>query len=518
MKEFNYTGTCIPSMHYMVDIRNKIDQVFGMVTKGKYFTINRPRQYGKTTLLYLLEQKLLTTDDFLPIKISFEGFSTVVFDSEAVFCKHFLLSLGDDKNSKLYGYKELFDSEIGNADSLKSLSRSLTNILSKIDKKVVLMIDEVDKASNFDVLIHFLGILREKYLNSREDRDITFYSVILAGLHDVKTLKMRIRPESETKYNSPWNIAVEFEVDMSFNPDEIETMLIQYVNETGINLDTTEISDKLYFWTNGYPFLVSRLCKLVDEKIRVNNSWEASDIDKAAVMLLREKTTLFDSIVKNLENNDELFNYIQDIILGKEEKRFDINAQLVNLAFSYGLIERKNGIGVKIHNRIIEEMLTSYMIVKNNTEATGLKISNTQEPYIKPDGRLDFKKVMIKFQEAIKEKYSKQIKTEEFLENELRMLFLMFLEPIINGVGFSFKEVQTGAEKRLDIIIVFKDEKFIVELKLWKGIEYHEKGKKQLLEYMSLENIDKGYMLIANKTQKKVFKQEEEDGIFMVWV
>ena len=125
---------------------------------------------------------------------------------------------------------------------------------------------------------------------------------------------------------------------------------------------------------------------------------------------------------------------------------------------------------------------------------------------------------MIRFQQEMKEKYAEHIKSEEFLENELRMLFLMFLQPIINGIGFSFKEVQTGEEKRLDIVVVFKDEKFIIELKLWKGKEYHERGMRQLQNYMQMENIDKGYMLIANKNKRKAIKQEEDNGVSMVWV
>lgn len=54
-KEFNITGTCIPNMHYMVDISNKLENVIELINKGKYFVINKPRQYGKTTTLYMLK-------------------------------------------------------------------------------------------------------------------------------------------------------------------------------------------------------------------------------------------------------------------------------------------------------------------------------------------------------------------------------------------------------------------------------------------------------------------------------
>jgi hypothetical protein len=58
MREFNVTGLCIPSKHYMADISEKIRQIMAMVENGQYFTINRARQYGKTTTLALLEKTI----------------------------------------------------------------------------------------------------------------------------------------------------------------------------------------------------------------------------------------------------------------------------------------------------------------------------------------------------------------------------------------------------------------------------------------------------------------------------
>lgn len=85
-------------------------------------------------------------------------------------------------------------------------------------------------------------------------KDYTFKSVILAGVHDVKTLKLKIREDSEKKYNSPWNIAAEFNVDLSFNPSEIETMLKDYCDCNMLSMDLTAFSERIYYFTNGYPF------------------------------------------------------------------------------------------------------------------------------------------------------------------------------------------------------------------------------------------------------------------------
>jgi len=36
MHEFNVTGVCIPSKHYMADISDKVSQIAAMVEKGQY--------------------------------------------------------------------------------------------------------------------------------------------------------------------------------------------------------------------------------------------------------------------------------------------------------------------------------------------------------------------------------------------------------------------------------------------------------------------------------------------------
>ena len=71
-KKFNITGLCIPQKHYMVDLNPKLDQIIAQyIDNEEYFTINRARQYGKTTILELLYQRLKTK--YIIIDISFEG-------------------------------------------------------------------------------------------------------------------------------------------------------------------------------------------------------------------------------------------------------------------------------------------------------------------------------------------------------------------------------------------------------------------------------------------------------------
>ena len=57
-KHFNTEGCCYPDEHYMVNLDSRLKKIKEMVDAGKYFTINRGRQYGKTTVLNSLEEYL----------------------------------------------------------------------------------------------------------------------------------------------------------------------------------------------------------------------------------------------------------------------------------------------------------------------------------------------------------------------------------------------------------------------------------------------------------------------------
>ena len=69
MKTFNINASCNPDIHYMADITPGLEIIKSMVDKGQYFTINRARQYGKTTTLrslkkYLSEEDIVVSMDF----------------------------------------------------------------------------------------------------------------------------------------------------------------------------------------------------------------------------------------------------------------------------------------------------------------------------------------------------------------------------------------------------------------------------------------------------------------------
>ena len=53
------------------------------------------------------------------------------------------------------------------------------------------------------------------------------------------------------------------------------------------------------------------------------------------------------------------------------------------------------------------------------------------------------------------------------------------------------------------MIVDYLGEQFIVELKIWHGNEYNERGEEQLAEYLEYYHKDKGYMLSFNFNRNK---------------
>ena len=67
--------------------------------------------------------------------------------------------------------------------------------------------------------------------------------------------------------NSSWNIATDFLIDLSFHQEEIAGMLEEYEQEHHTGMNVQMMAEWLYEYTSGYPYLVSRLCKLIEERI-----------------------------------------------------------------------------------------------------------------------------------------------------------------------------------------------------------------------------------------------------------
>lgn len=379
-KYFNINGPCDSSRHYMVDISGRLREIKHLVDNGDYFVINRARQYGKTTTLKKLKQYL--SEQYLIFSISFEGFTENVLGSEAAFCKRIFKLL---YTSMLYDRTgnipvdikaechKLFQSETQDVD-FWALSSFISNLCIQADKPVILMIDEVDQAGSHEIFLAFLGMLRDQYIN-RNERP-AFQSVILAGVYDIKNLKLKIRTEQEHQYNSPWNIAASFRVDMSFSVEDIMGMLSEYEKDSSTGMDIQRIASVIYDYTAGYPYLVSALCKIMDEELPCEKNfadkfavWTTDGVAEAVRLLLKHPNTLFDDMVKHLTEYPELSTVLQNILFQGREYPFNAYGRALNIGLMFGFIKDNNGL-IAVSNRIFETHLYNYFISEELSKRT----------------------------------------------------------------------------------------------------------------------------------------------------
>ena len=144
----------------MVDITERLEKIKKMVERGEYFTINRARQYGKTTTLAALEKFL--SNEYEVVSMDFQMLGYASFETEQMFVEAF--------SSELIEYTDFLPDEIkerlekltsGDREkcTLQNLFQTLNRWCRISEKPLVLMIDEVDSAGNHQVFLDLLVYL-----------------------------------------------------------------------------------------------------------------------------------------------------------------------------------------------------------------------------------------------------------------------------------------------------------------------------------------------------------------------
>ena len=509
-RTFNTTGICNPEQHYMVDLAKRLAQVRILVDGGNYFTINRARQFGKTTTLNALAGYL--NHEYFVVSMDFQmQMSSAKFKNEnsfaLAFAKAFIVSFRVNKKSLCSVYEAAIGrfaesfSTASDSYELVELFQALSVLCGELPEDVVLMIDEVDSATNNQVFLDFLAQLRGYYIN--RNRFATFKSVILAGVCDIKNLKRKLRPDEEHKDNSPWNIAADFDIDMSFSSVQIREMLESYEDDHKTGMDIENMAQEIYAYTSGYPYLVSRLCQLLDyQAIRSSDkgAWTRNDLLEAVRNLVKESNSLFDDMAKKVKDYSELKILLYDILFCGRSIPYNLGTELVSIGTMFGFLKDDAG-QVAISNRIFEiwfyNLFISEEAMSSDTYQAG---QNNKSQFVDENG-LNLELVLKKFVQHFTESFSDS--TDKFIEDNGRKLFLLYIRPLINGSGNYYIEARTRSMGRTDLIIDFQGKQYIVEMKIWHGEEYNARGEEQLLGYLKDYNLKKGYMLSFNFNKKK---------------
>ena len=295
---------------------------------------------------------------------------------------------------------------------------------------------------------------------------------------------------------------------MSFSQSEIAGMLREYEADyhTGMKID--DISEMLYQYTSGYPFLVSRLCQILDENIGTSTGeaskkkvWTKDGFHAAVRILLAEKNTLFESLSEKLSRYPELNDMLQSLLFTGKAIAYNYYEPSISVATMFGFVKNDHGV-LAIANRIFETWL--YNLYLSTSEMQKQQIYSDalmDKNQFLVNGHLNMRMILERFVVHFHDLYGNS--TEKFIEQEARKYFLLYLRPIINGTGNYYIEAETREQKRTDVIVDYRGEQYIIEMKIWRGQEYNARGEKQLSEYLDSYHVNQGYLISFNFNQKK---------------
>ena len=289
-------------------------------------------------------------------------------------------------------------------------------------------------------------------------------------------------------------------------------MLGEYEADHHTGMNIAQVAEQIYQYTAGYPVLVSTICQKIDEKIlkeeafeNPGSAWTSRGIEEAVRRILFERTPLFESMIRHLDDYPEMKQMFQEILFQGKAFSFNLDTKEISLAAMFGYAVSRNG-KVQVANRIFETRLYNYFLSENelarsdSANLMGDAAVRDRNCFVH-DGMLDMDAVIKRFVSTFTEIYGEE--DARFVEKYGRKFFLLYLRPIINGTGNYYIEAQTRDERRTDVIVDYLGEQFVIELKIWRGNEYNERGERQLADYLDYYHKDKGYLLSFNFNQKK---------------
>lgn len=135
-------------------------------------------------------------------------------------------------------------------------------------------------------------------------------------------------------------------------------------------MDVPAVAKEIFLYTCGYPYLVSAICKILDEDLPELEPdfsskciWKKEGVTQAVHHLLKEDIPLLASMAKQLDSYTELHTMTEEILYEGKQIAYSQMEKSVNLGTMFGFFKENNG-HVAIANRIFEMALLNMFAAK----------------------------------------------------------------------------------------------------------------------------------------------------------
>jgi AAA+ ATPase superfamily predicted ATPase len=494
----------------MIDAATRLQGVEELIGREQYFVIHAARQSGKTTYLQDLSKKLNAGGKYYALYCSLESAQGVIDPKEGI--PAIISCLKDSFSDTDIPQGNKFAQAADLTDYISVLKAELSRFCKLSDKPLVILFDEADCLSE-GTLISFLRQLRNGY-NSRSLSPFV-HSVALVGMRNIRDYKAKIRPDSETLGSaSPFNIVTESFTLKNFTKEEIVQLYRQHTDET-VQVFEEDAIELVWEQTQGQPWLVNAIAREVIEKILHSDYAKpvtAELVKEAIQSIILNRPTHIDSLLERLKE-DRVRKIIEPMILGEEFIPRDSDDFLYTR--DLGLIRVVNSV-VEPANPIYAEV-----IIRKLSSDMQEALRNPKYPYQLPrylkDGCIDMDFLMRDFQKFWQLNSAMWVNMSDYKEAAPHLVMMAFLQRVVNGGGQVIREMASG-KGRLDLCLIYENQKYPIELKIRYGNRYIEKGLEQTARYMDLHCCNEGWMVVFDRRKtvkwedKLYFKKETVDG------
>lgn len=511
---FNTAGPCVPGKHYMIDKAKRFGGIRSLIEQERYFILHAPRQTGKTTAMLQWMDELNEESEYIALYVNVEAgqaWRNNIEKLNKTIVNEFRM------NAKIYLPPEYQPSaacfeHIGNEFSL-----FLANWCLELPKPLVLFMDEVDALIG-DGLISVLRQLRSGYTK----RPNAFpHSLCIIGLRDIRDY--RIYSDENKKYivgGSAFNIKDKSLRIADFTFEQIQELYSQHTVATGQQF-SDEAMARVFYYTQGQPWLVNALGReLCFEEYAIPWDMEitGSHVNEKVEVLIQRRDVHLDQLADKL-TEPRVARVIEAILVGENDgDKPEIQAEDRQYLLDLGLI-RKGTYGLEIANPIYREVIPRELTIYRQDT-----LGQNPAWYVKEDGKLDINKVIDAYIEFYKEHSELVTKRKTYTEAAHHLLFMAWLQRIVNGGGTVSREYAAGLG-RLDLCIEFSGERFAFELKL-SSAKALERGKKQLADYLDRISLDSGWLVIFSRGEvtdwdavgRRQHIEEKNKKIEVIWL
>ena len=340
------------------------NELFEHALAGEFCYVLTARQMGKSSLMIRTEQRLKD-----------QGVKTVIID---------LTNIGTDINIEQWYFGVLsrlqrrlrldIDLEAwwGQHAAFSYLQRFTDFlrevVMTEVAERVVIFIDEIDSTLSLDFRDDFFAGIRAIYNARAEDPNLERLTFVLLGVAAPTEL---ISDRSRTPFNIGHEITLQ---EFSYH----DAAVLQVGLESGFPGQGGTIFKRIYYWTNGHPYLTQRLCLAVSES--EDGQWDDQGVDALVTKLFlteeaRKETNLKyvqDRILANHRRTDLLKLY-RKVRHGKNIED-DGQSLLQNQLKLSGLVKVEKG-KLSIRNQIYRRAFNETWIKENLPKLTSHRIA-----------------------------------------------------------------------------------------------------------------------------------------------